>query len=516
MRKLSIFNRQRFPAFLFCFFYISMSFLISGCSGGGGGGADSSSELSETASASFTIAWHAAPGIQTLENSLIATQEEAVDCELIQNIICEVYDGSNTFLTSEVFECSARQGTIDHIPPGENRVFLILGEDIDGNILYHGEVSGIPITAGETNDLGIIDCYYFVPTLLGPDDNSDVIIGQFSLNWTPVETAYEYRVQVSEDLNFDTTAIDETTPNIPYTPSGLSESTTYYWRVFALDIRANQGMESQEVWSFSVISEEECTYSISPASRSFECGGGAGSISVTSSTSGCSWTATESVDWIEITSGGTGSGDGTVTYTVSENTTEDSRTAIITVAGQTHMVTQSLPIPSLVKISGPNYVYESSGAQFTLTAYWSDGSSTDVTGSATWSQNSTYASISSGGYLTTSAVSSDESCTIRAEYGGKSDVHYVTIKNVPPTVSSVTISGPNVVNSDAQYTLTAIWSDGSSTNVTGSASWGVGPEYGTISGGYFEPYGVEGPETCIITASYGGQSATYSVTIIPQ
>ena len=274
MRKFFIFNRQRFPAFLFCLLYISMSFLISGCSGGGGGDANSSSKLSETGSASFTIAWHNAPVIETSENSLLKTQAKAMDrdlienivqasenglvtaqaepvnCDLIENIICEVYDGSNTYLTSEVFPCSAGQGTIDNIPAGEDRAFVILGQDVDGNILYHGELSGITITAGETNDLGIIDVYSFVPTLFTPADGENVTVNSFSLIWDSVENAHAYNILVSEDDNFGTTIIDETIPNTEYTPSDLSALTTYYWKVFARDIHANQGADS-EVRSFT-------------------------------------------------------------------------------------------------------------------------------------------------------------------------------------------------------------------------------------------------------------------------
>jgi len=251
-----------------------MSFLISGCSGGGGGDANSSSKLSETGSASFTIAWHNAPVIETSENSLLKTQAKAMDrdlienivqasenglvtaqaepvnCDLIENIICEVYDGSNTYLTSEVFPCSAGQGTIDNIPAGEDRAFVILGQDVDGNILYHGELSGITITAGETNDLGIIDVYSFVPTLFTPADGENVTVNSFSLIWDSVENAHAYNILVSEDDNFGTTIIDETIPNTEYTPSDLSALTTYYWKVFARDIHANQGADS-EVRSFT-------------------------------------------------------------------------------------------------------------------------------------------------------------------------------------------------------------------------------------------------------------------------
>ena len=171
---------------------------------------------------------------------------------------------------------------------------------------------------------------------------------------------------------------------------------------------------------------------------------------------------------------------------------------------------------SYITISGSTQVNENSGAQYTCTAYYSDGSSSNVTSSSSWSENSSYASISSSGYLTTSSVSSDQSCTITATYGGKSDTHNVTIKNVPATLSYITISGSTQVNenSGAQYACTAYYSDGSSSNVTSSASWSENSSYASISSsGYLTTLSVSSDQSCTITASYGGKSDTHSVTI---
>jgi hypothetical protein len=356
MRKLSIFNWQRFPTFLFYLFYIFVVFLIFSC----GGGSDDNLSLgtSETGSASFTVAWHDTPVIQASEDNLIT---QAIDCEAagVSTITCEVYDGSNTYLTSESFVCSAGQGTINNVPVGTNRELVILGEDGNGDILYHGKITGITVTAGQINDAGTIDNHPFFPTLLSPADGSEVTIGEFSLSWTRVETAYEYRVQVSEDINFVSMIINDTTSNTSYTPSGLLESTTYYWKVFARDIHANQSAGSA-VWSFKVTPAKPCTYSISPTSRSFQSGGGAGSISVNSSKNDCSWTASEGVTWISITSGKSGSGDGTVTYSVLDNTGASTRTATITVAGRSHTVTQA-GIPCTYSISPTSRSFQSGG-----------------------------------------------------------------------------------------------------------------------------------------------------------
>jgi hypothetical protein len=54
-----------------------------------------------------------------------------------------------------------------------------------------------------------------------------------------------------------------------------------------------------------------CSYSISPTSNSFTSSGGTGSVGVTA-TSGCPWTASSNADWITVTAGSSGSGNGTV------------------------------------------------------------------------------------------------------------------------------------------------------------------------------------------------------------
>jgi Putative binding domain, N-terminal len=441
MRKISIFNRHWFPAFFFCFFSIVMIFLISGC--GGGDDDNWSLGLSETGSASFAIAWHDTPVIQPLEDTLITP---AIDCEAagVSTITCEIYDESNTYLTFQVFACSAGQGMINNVPVGTNRELVILGEDGDGNILYYGKTTGITVTAGQINDAGTIDTHpFFVSDLLSPADGSEIVIDKFSLNWTRVETAYEYRIQVSEDINFASTIINDTTSDTSYTPSGLLESTTYYWKVYARDIHATQSVESA-VWSFTV---GPCNHSISPTIRPFGSGGGAGSISVTSSASGCSWIATEGVGWINITSGSSGSGDGTVTYSVSPNTSSNSRSATITAAGQSHMVTQE-GIPCSYSISPTIKSFESGGgtSSISVTSLVDDCSWTATEGVG-WI-NITSGSSGSGNGTVTYSVSPNTSSNSRSAtitVAGRS--HTVTqagifcTYSISPTIQSFGFGG---------------------------------------------------------------------------
>ncbi|MHB8909623.1 MAG: M12 family metallo-peptidase [Syntrophales bacterium] len=84
-----------------------------------------------------------------------------------------------------------------------------------------------------------------------------------------------------------------------------------------------------------------CTSTLSPTSALFNSSGNTGTVTVTTSSGGCSWSAVSNTVWITITAGGSGTGNGTVSYSVSANTTGSSRTGTMTIGGQTFIVTQS-------------------------------------------------------------------------------------------------------------------------------------------------------------------------------
>ena len=84
-----------------------------------------------------------------------------------------------------------------------------------------------------------------------------------------------------------------------------------------------------------------CTYSISPTRATFARAGGPGSVAVTAG-AGCGWTAASNVPWITITGGASGSGNGTVNYSVGPyGGKPKNRTGTVTIAGQTFTVKQS-------------------------------------------------------------------------------------------------------------------------------------------------------------------------------
>jgi len=142
--------------------------------------------------------------------------------------------------------------------------------------------------------------------------------------------------------------------------------------------------------TFTVTQEGiSCTYTISPASNSFTPSGGTGTIAVTAG-SGCSWTAASNASFIAITFGSTGSGNGSVFYSVSSNTGVTPRTGTLTVAGKTFTVTQD----------GISCTYAISPAGQSFTAAGGKGTVTVTAASAcTWTAttDSSFINITSGG-----------------------------------------------------------------------------------------------------------------------
>ena len=82
-----------------------------------------------------------------------------------------------------------------------------------------------------------------------------------------------------------------------------------------------------------------CNYSIAPANHSIGPDGGSATVTVTTG-AGCAWTASSGASWVTFPSGASGNGGGTVVYTAGANAAQDPRTATLTIATQTHTLTQ--------------------------------------------------------------------------------------------------------------------------------------------------------------------------------
>jgi len=84
-----------------------------------------------------------------------------------------------------------------------------------------------------------------------------------------------------------------------------------------------------------------CGVQISPQSRSFDASGGTGAMDILAPAS-CAWTAAATETWLTITSGASGSGNGTVSFRVAPNA-GPARIGGLAVTDKTFVVTQTAP-----------------------------------------------------------------------------------------------------------------------------------------------------------------------------
>jgi hypothetical protein len=137
-----------------------------------------------------------------------------------------------------------------------------------------------------------------------------------------------------------------------------------------------------------IIPASGCSYSISPSSSGFGFQQFNGSFNVANST-GCAWQAKSNAAWIAVTQG-SGSGNGTVAFTVQANVDGAARSGTISVAGRTHTVTQNSSGTCAYSINPLSDTYGLSGGTGNIAI------TTSATCKWTASSNVTWVSIISG------------------------------------------------------------------------------------------------------------------------
>ena len=142
--------------------------------------------------------------------------------------------------------------------------------------------------------------------------------------------------------------------------------------------------------SFTVTQQAlPCSYSINPTSQSVAAGGGAGSAIAVTATPGCAWTATSAAAWITNVTPGSGTGNGTVNFTIGANPAGIPRTGTLTVAGASFTVTQqALPCSYSINPTSQS-VASGGGAGSAIAVTAPAGCAWTATSGATWITNVT-------------------------------------------------------------------------------------------------------------------------------
>ena len=138
-------------------------------------------------------------------------------------------------------------------------------------------------------------------------------------------------------------------------PASTGFYTLPYSGTYAIKATSN-GPGGLGEYDLSVTSS--CSYSLAASSAGVPAEANAGSVAVTTDpATGCSWTATSNASWITITTGSSGSGSRTLTYSVAANP-GGPRTGSITIAGLTYTISQaggggSTPTPTPTPTATP-------------------------------------------------------------------------------------------------------------------------------------------------------------------
>jgi len=173
--------------------------------------------------------------------------------------------------------------------------------------------------------------------------------------------------------------------------SAIGSATVWFAFAFESDPLVQGGGAYVDNLVISKTIAAACAYSIVPTSQSFAATGGDDTVNVTiTSGTNCSWTAASNAAWISITSGASGSGNGSVGYSVSANAGE-ARTGTLTIAGQTFTVSQAAPACAY-SIVPASQSFAASGGSDTVTVTVTSGTNCSWTATS----NAAWISITSG------------------------------------------------------------------------------------------------------------------------
>jgi trimeric autotransporter adhesin len=223
-------------------------------------------------------------------------------------------------------------------------------------------------------------------------------------------------------------------------------------------------------------------------------------------TSGVNWGASPATI-ATISNGGLASGTGSGTATISATYNSFSASATLSV-GQPLLLSLSVTAPNL-------YFALGTSQQFAATGTYSDGSTLDLTNSASWSTaDGTIATVNAQGLATSVAVGNT---AITAAVGAISGSAGLAVTPAVLVSIAVTPAIPSIPLGMTQpFTATGTFTDGSMQNITGTVQWSSDtPAVATIGN---DPSSAgmansASPGTANITASAGSVTGSSTLTV---
>jgi hypothetical protein len=102
-----------------------------------------------------------------------------------------------------------------------------------------------------------------------------------------------------------------------------------------------------------------CSFTLDATTRDFPATGGTASVAVTASLPSCTWVVTGSAAWLTLAAT-TGSGTGSISYSVAANTTPTARMVSLTIAGHVYTITQQ-GIACTIALTPPSLTFPATG-----------------------------------------------------------------------------------------------------------------------------------------------------------
>ena len=293
---------------------------------------------------------------------------------------------------------------------------------------------------------------------------------------------------------------------LPLLPTLPTPGVNYEARVTALGPGGATASTASNGFSFT----GPCAPGISPTSRTVSSSATTGSVAVTNG-AGCAWSAVSNAGWITLTGSTSGSGNGTVAYSIAANTSTTQRQGSVTIAGQTFSVTQS-GLSCTYSLSPTNGSVNASGGGLTTSMTAAAGCAWTATSNApSWLTVSTGGSGSGNGTVTLAAAANTATQTRQGTVtiGGQTfTVNQAGVActfSLNPTSASAVAAGGNgttSVTTPAGCAWTAASNAPGWLSVTGTAS---GSGNGTIS---FSTSANSSSQTRQGTLTIGGQTFT--------
>ncbi len=213
-----------------------------------------------------------------------------------------------------------------------------------------------------------------------------------------------------------------------------------------------------------------CTFVIAPQNLSYSSAAGTGTVTVTAA-SGCTWASSPNDAWITITSGSTGSGNGTVTYSVAVNSNTAQRVGTITIAGQIHTVIQNGTVPCTFSIAPTALSYSSSAGTGTVNVTTTNGCTWTAASNDSWITITSGSSGSGNGTVTYSITSNSNTAQRTGTISIAGQTHTVVQSGTTTCTFTIAPLNQSLSSSAGNGTVTITAANGCNWAATSNDSW---------------------------------------------